>query len=120
MRWMKKNKLAVPARRPRLTAGREEWKEGAVFRDRFRRWSTLYLGTALAVVLGVFVLLLCGSVSKYALHSGSFLGRGAETMMTALLKQDFFDLSGGRTDDGKKGPIEEIVDALENILFKNY
>ena len=120
MRWMKKNKLAVPVRRPRLTAGREEWKEEAVFRDRFRRWATLYLGTALAVMLGVFVLLLCGSVSKYALHSGSFLGRGAETMMTALLKQDFFALSGGRTDDGKKGPIEEIVDALENIFSPNH
>ncbi len=115
-RWGK-NKLSAGKELPRLESERQEYAFGAIRGRRLRRWSTLYLGTALAAILGVSVLLLSGSVSDYAIGTGSFWGRGAEKLAEAFVAHDFFDLSGGtKEEETPSGPIGGIIDVIEDIL----
>ena len=112
-----KNKLPKNEERARLQEARGEYQYEAISTLRFRRWSTVYLGTALAAILAVGILLLSGSVGKYALDTGSFWGRGAQNLGALLVDHVFVDLSG-RTgeDEDKKGPIDGVVDVLDHIF----
>ena len=116
----KKNKLPRKADLPQLS--------GDVYRDgfctirgqKFRRWYTIYLGTAICAVLATAVLLLSGSVGEYGIVSGSFWGRGASYLGQTLLSQDFFDFSDNRGDEGKsEGPWQGITDAIGDIFRPN-
>ena len=114
----KKNKLPFGKDMPRLEGNGYEYTEKDRFCGRnFRRWSTVYLATALAAILSVVVLLFSGSVGKYALASGSFWGQTAEHVASVFLAQDFFDLSGKRAEEdvGNEKP-SGIVDVLDQIF----
>lgn len=81
---------------------------------RFRRWSAVYLGTAVAAILMVCLLLLSGSVSEYALRTGSFWGRGAQGLAALFLEQDFMDMSVGRDLQKEQ---EDVFVGVEGILL---
>lgn len=115
-----KNKLPKSEERPRLGQQIFAGDYEKIDTPRFRRWSTVYLGTALAAILAVGVLLLSGSVSEYALATGSFWGRGAQNLGAIFVKQAFVDLSGKKEEaEDTKQPFEGVVDVLENIFHPN-
>ncbi len=115
---MRKNKLPPGTDTPHLTEGYYEEGIGTFRGRRFRRWYSIYLGTALCAVLATSLLLLSGSVSEHGMGTGSFWGRGASRLGEILLSHDFFDLSGSRGEEGKdEGPLQGITDAIENIFW---
>ena len=63
---------------------------------RFRRWSSVYLATAMLAILAVCVLLLSGSVTQHSMATGSFWGRSASGLVDLFIGQDFMNLSGGK------------------------
>jgi len=112
-----KNKLPKNEERARLKNGEGQYRYETISTLRFRRWSTVYLGTALAAILAVAILLLSGSVGKYALDTGSFWGRGAQNLGALLVDHVFVDLSGKKAEnDGSKKPIDSVVDVFDTIF----
>lgn len=110
-----KNKLPPKKSNPQLEEGTggHEYHGEAMWR-RLHRWSRLYFLTAVAAILSVSILLLSGSVSQYALSTGSFWGRGAQALGSFFLGQDFF---GQEEDRGKTDtPLQGIVDVIDQIL----
>lgn len=123
----KKNKLSSGKDTPRLQASEQEYGYEAIPASRFRRWSTVYLATALAALGMVGLLLISGSVSEYALGTGSFWGRGAERFASIFVGHEFFDLSGKREqeiekneDGGDGGALEDIRDVLGGFLLPDH
>ena len=113
----KKNKLSSGGDAARLTGVTGAFPYGALRGRRFRRWSTVYLATALATIVAVGVLLLSGSVSKHAIATGSFWGRSAENLVSTFLRHEFFDLSGKKADhtvseNEKPNGIGDVLDQL--------
>ncbi len=73
---------------------------------RFRRWSSVYLGTAVAAIVMLCLLLLSVSVGE---QSGSFWGRSAEALGDWFLQLDFMDLSGNGTAGDEQGSDKRPV-----------
>lgn len=76
---------------------------------RFRRWSSVYLGTAVAAIVMLCVLLLSVSMGDHAPSSESLWGRSAEALGNMFLQLDFMDLSGNRTVGDDQGSNKNPV-----------